>query len=28
VDSIWLANLSRSELGNSGGGLYIGNFKK
>lgn len=28
VDSIWLANLSRSELGNSGGGLYVGNMKK
>jgi len=28
VDAIWLANLSRSELGNKGGGLYIGNFNK
>lgn len=28
VDAIWLANLSRSELGNSGGGLYVGNMKK
>ncbi len=28
VDALWLANLSRSELANSGGGLYIGAINK
>jgi hypothetical protein len=28
VDALWLANLSRSELANKGGQIYIGNFKK
>jgi hypothetical protein len=28
VDSLWLANLAREELGKANGGLYIGNFKK
>ena len=28
VDSLWLANLAREELGSNRGGLYIGNMKK
>lgn len=28
VDSLWLANLAREELGGNRGGLYIGNMKK
>jgi len=28
VDSLWLANLAREELGKAGQGIYIGNMKK
>ena len=28
VDSLWLANLAREQLGKANGGLYIGNMKK
>ena len=28
VDALWLANLSREELGGNRGGLYIGNLKR
>ena len=28
VDSLWLANMAREQLGKANGGLYIGNMKK